>query len=142
MALFIQYLPIFVPIFSRNGYLAQRLLLTAIIDNYKTLGDAWPLLGQSGSQELGRNRHGVLTDRPERQMSTPSSEKSKKRLSEKGHLMISTKDMLNTLIGTKHFKKSIAGIRKSDKPFVDLHRYLIVYPDSMKNPQNFSPTAN
>ena len=50
--------------------------------------------------------------------------------------------MLNTLIGTKHFKKSIDGSRKSDKPFVDLHRYLIVYPDSMKNPQNFSPTAN
>ena len=75
-------------------------------------------------------------------MSPPSFEKSKKRLSEKGHLMISTKDMLNTLIGTKHFKKSIADSRKSDKPFVDLHRYLIVYPDSMKNPQNFSPTAN
>ena len=51
--------------------------------------------------------------------------------------MISTKDMLNALIGTKHFKKSIAGSRKSDKPFVDLHRPLIVYPDSMKNPQNF-----
>lgn len=46
--------------------------------------------------------------------------------------MISTKDMLNTLIGTKHFKKSIAGSRKSDKPFVDLYRPLIVYPNQCK----------
>lgn len=75
-------------------------------------------------------------------MSILSSEKSKKHLSEKGHLMISTKDMLNTLIGTKHFKKSIAGSRKSDKPFVDLHRYLIVYPTQCKINPNFSPTAN
>ena len=75
-------------------------------------------------------------------MSPTSFEKTKKPIFKKGYLMISTKDMLNTLIGTKHFKKSIADSRKSDKPFVDLHRYLIVYPDSMKNPLKFSPTAN
>ena len=79
-----------------------------------------------------------MTERLHRPNEPSNHRKIKKRLSEKGRPMISTKDMLNTLIGTKHFKKSIADSRKSDEPFVDTHRPLIVYPDLMRKSTKIS----